>query len=71
LRWSSNPTAFRDEIALVTQARIEWLLPTIDGVGVQTVGTAQLDDRRAGRPWLQDGELLPGGNAAAATVLNR
>jgi hypothetical protein len=56
---------------MVTQAMIELFLPTIDGVGFQTMGAAQLDDRRAGLPLLQDGELLLGGNAAASAAFNR
>jgi hypothetical protein len=34
------------------------------------VRPAQLDDRRAGRPLLEDGELLLGGNTAASATLD-
>ena len=56
---------------MVTQAMIELLLPTINGAGLQAVSAAQFDDRRAGLPLLEDGELLLGGDTAAPTVPGR
>jgi hypothetical protein len=62
--------AFRNEFTVVRQAMIELFLPTIKGVGLETMSAAQLNHWRAGLPLLQDGELLLGGNAAASTALD-
>ncbi len=61
----------RDEFAMVAQAMIELFLPTIDGIGRQAMGAAQLGDWCARLPLLQDGELLLGGNTAASAAFNR
>lgn len=63
--------AFRDEFTMVTQAMIQLVLPTIDGIGLHTVNAAQLNDWRASLPLLEYGKLLFGGNTVAATALNR
>jgi len=65
-----QPTAFRDESAMMAQATIELFLPTIDGAGFQAVSAAQLDNGCAGLPLLKDGELLFGGNATPAAAFN-